>query len=274
MSNRVFALARFVAKVSVAWLIAASLSGCFGYSVVKGDNAPHPAVARARAMPVQGIDVSRYQGRIDFDAAHAAGTNFVFIKATEGADYIDPNFHENWSRARAAGMPRAAYHFMAWCSLARDQAEWFKRMVPPDPDALPPVLDLEWNHSSSCKKRFSREDTLEKIRVMLAEMEAHTGKIPIIYTDITFHRDMLEGEQFDNAFWLRSTAAEPHTRYSGRDWTFWQWTQTGTMPGIHAEVDRNSFYGTEAEWVRFLLTGCDPRVAYRLALSGKCGGLK
>jgi len=263
------------AKIVCAIGLPLLLAGCFSYGVVKGDNKPHPGVARARALPIQGLDIARYQGRVDFDAARNAGTHFVFMKATEGSDYIDPMFRENWYRAKAAGMPRGAYHFMTWCSLAKDQAEWFKQNVPADPDALPPVLDLEWNHQSSCKAKFSKEDTLEKIRLMLAEMEAHTGKIPVIYSDINFHRDILEGEHFDNAFWLRSTAAEPHHRYDRRpEWTFWQWTQTGTMPGIRGEVDRNAFYGTEGEWVRFLLTGCDPRMANRLAPYGKCGGLK
>lgn len=250
------------------------LAGCGANHVVRGDNDPHPGVARARALPVQGIDVSRYQGRIDFNAARAAGTRFVYMKATEGADYLDPNFRANWEAARRAGMPRGAYHFMAWCSLARDQAEWFRHNVPADEDALPPVLDLEWNHSSSCKKKFSKEDMLEKIGVMLAAMEAHTGKMPIIYTDITFHRDVLSGLYFDTAFWLRSVAAEPAHRYSARDYTFWQWTQTGTMPGVNGEVDRNAFHGTESEWVFFLLTGCDQRIAERLQPLGKCGGLK
>lgn len=250
------------------------LAGCFGYGVVVGDNDPHPGVWRARSLEIQGIDISRYQGRVDFAAAQAAGTKFVFIKATEGADYVDPNFAANWAAARAAGMPRAAYHFMAWCSLARDQAEWFKRNVPADPDALPPILDLELNHMSSCKAKFSRADMLEKIRLMLHEMEAHTGKMPVIYTDMTFHHDFLAGEYFDNAFWLRSVAAEPGERYYNRMWSFWQWTQTGTMPGVSGEVDRNAFYGTQSDWVRFLLTGCDPRIAERLAIYGKCGGLK
>jgi lysozyme len=251
------------------------LAGCgVNNFVVKGDNDPHPGVSRARSLPVQGIDISRYQGRIDFHTAGGAGTRFVYMKATEGADYLDPNFRFNWEAARQAGMPRGAYHFMAWCSLARDQAEWFKKNVPADADALPPVLDLEWNHSSSCKAKFSKEDMIEKIEVMLAAMEEHTGKIPIIYTDISFHRDVLSGLHFDTGFWLRSVAAEPAHRYSGRDYTFWQWTQTGTMPGIRGEVDRNSFYGTESEWVRFLLTGCDPRLADRLQPYGKCGGLK
>ena len=107
----------------------------------------------------------------------------------------------------------------------------------------PPVLDVEWNNHSKCKNKHGREDVLEKIRVMLAAMEAHTGKVPLIYTDINFHRDIFEGEHFDNPFWLRSTAAEPHHRYRNRQWMIWQWTQTGTMSGIHTEVDRNAFYG-------------------------------
>ena len=266
-------LFRFLRPVLFAVLVPL-LASCGTTHIIKGDNDPHPGVNRARALPVQGIDISRYQGRIDFAAARAAGTRFVFMKATEGSDHVDPNFRANWEAAKRAGMPRGAYHFMTWCSLARDQAAWFKSVVPPDPDQLPPVLDLEWNHQSSCNQKFSHEDMMEKIKLMLTEMEAHTGKVPLIYTDIPFHRDVLEGLYFDNGFWLRSVAAEPHHRYHNRDFTFWQWTQTGTMPGIKGEVDRNSFYGTEAEWVRFLLTGCDPRIADRLQPLGKCGGLK
>ena len=63
-------------------------------------------------------------------------------------------------------------------------------------------------------------------------MERHTGKVPIIYTDINFHRDIFEGVPLDNPMWLRSVAAEPHERYKNRHWTFWQYTQTGTVPGI------------------------------------------
>ena len=105
---------------------------------------------------------------------------------------------------------------------------------------------------------------------MLKAMEAHTGKVPIIYTDMTFHRDILEGEHFDNPFWLRSVAAEPHHRYAGRDWLFWQWTQTGAMKGVNVEVDRNAFYGSPEEWVSFRLTGCDPRLLSRLGPQGRC----
>ena len=90
------------------------------------------------------------------------------------------------------------------------------------------------------------------IRVMLREMEAHTGKKPIIYTDITFHREVLEGELKDYPFWIRSTAAEPQVRYNDRQWTFWQFTTTGRVPGIAGNVDRNAFHGTEAQWSDFV----------------------
>ena len=79
---------------------------------IHGDNKPHPGVDRARALPIQGLDVARYQGRIDFAAARAGGTHFVFIKGTEGKDYIDPNFYQNWEGARQAGVARGVYHFM------------------------------------------------------------------------------------------------------------------------------------------------------------------
>jgi lysozyme len=90
---------------------------------------------------------------------------------------------------------------------------------------------------------------------MLSLMEQHTGKRPVIYTDITFHRDVMEGELAGYDFWLRSVAAEPEARYRGRPWTFWQYTATGRVPGIEGDVDRNAFHGSEKEWKRWVRTG-------------------
>ncbi|MGQ7791617.1 glycoside hydrolase family 25 protein [Faunimonas sp. B44] len=247
---------RFVRAVA-ALAIAVLVSSCAGKAPhpypTKGDSDPHPGVARAHYMPVQGIDVSKYQGDIDWVAVRNAGTKFAFIKATEGGDHVDSRFYDNWEGARRAGVPRGAYHFMYWCRPAIEQAFWFTQAVPYDPSALPPVLDLEWNgHSINCPKKLPREQALEKIRIMLAEMQAHTGKQPIIYTDITFHREVLEGEFPHHHFWLRSVAAEPHERYNGRRWALWQFTATGRVPGIKGPVDRNAFVGSPKEWDRWL----------------------
>jgi lysozyme len=217
------------------------------------DVKPHPGVAKAREYPIAGIDLSRWQANVDWDAVKAAGTKFVFIKATEGADHIDPAFDRNWAGAKAAGIPVGAYHFVYWCRTGDEQSAWFVQHIPQDPDALPPVLDLEWNgHSKTCPKKVAREDALATIRVMLKELERHTGKRPIIYTDITFHREVLEGEFNDYPFWLRSVAAEPQERYVARPWTFWQWTTTGRVPGIAGDVDRNVFFGSPKQWDDFL----------------------
>ncbi len=215
----------------------------------KGDSDPHDGVAAARMHPVQGIDVSRYQLDIDWRKVREAGTRFAFIKATEGGDMLDPRFRENWREAKEAGVPRGAYHFVFWCRPARDQIRWFIQNVPKDPDALPPVLDVEWSHKTSCR-RPSAEKARAKMREMLRAFHAHYGKKPVIYTDINFHEDVLAGtKEFDDyPFWVRSVADRPEERYENRPWEFWQFTATGTIPGIRGDVDRNAFYGTEKQF--------------------------
>ena len=97
------------------------------------------------SYPVHGTDVSKYQTSVGWSDAKAAGISFAFVKATEGGDRVDDNFAENWQRAKAAGVPRSAYHFFYFCRPAEEQARWFIRHVPRDRSALPPVLDMEWN---------------------------------------------------------------------------------------------------------------------------------
>jgi lysozyme len=208
---------------------------------LKSDAKPHPGVESAKRYPIQGIDISRWQGEIDWAQVKAAGTRFAFIKATEGGDHVDPAFQRNWHGARGAGVPTGAYHFVYWCRPAHEQAQWFVQHIPRTNDSLtlPPILDVEWNgHSRTCPVKVSRETAIEKMRLMLRELEAHTGRRPIIYTD--------EFEGYP--FWIRSTAAKPEERYANRRWEFWQFTTTGRVPGIRGDVDRNAFYGSEQEF--------------------------
>jgi lysozyme len=225
----------------------------FAHSRGLKDFKPNRGVRVAHTMPVQGIDVSYWQGDIDWAAARDAGVRFAFIKATEGGDHLDPKFLENWEGAKRAGIARGAYHFVYWCRPAHEQALWFMLNVPPDPDALPPVLDLEWNTASkSCPGKVKRDVALAKIKVLLDAMQAYTGKRPIIYTDPVFHREVLRGQFPEYHFWLRSVAAEPAEKYGDRRWAFWQFTTTGSVPGIKGRVDRNSFNGTTSDWDRVL----------------------
>jgi lysozyme len=219
-----------------------------------GDTEPVAAVSVATRMPIQGIDVSHYAGDVDWRAVRQAGISFAYLKTTEGGDHTDPKFAEYWRQAAAAGVYRGAYHFMYWCRPADEQALYFMVNVPNDPDALPPVLDLEWNHASkTCPGQHSDAKVLPMIGTLLDAMEARTGKRPIIYTDITFYRDVLQGSAFAGyPFWLRSTAALPQKAYPGQSLVFWQFTSTGRVPGIDGNVDRNAFNGSADDWARWL----------------------
>ena len=247
------ARAKSVAAILLSLLVGSCGGGMQAERILKGDSDPHDGVRRAHSMPVQGIDISKYQGDIDWHRVREAGIRFAYMKVSEGGDHIDDRFYANWEAAANAGVARGVYHFMYWCRTAAEQAVWFSHAVPQDASQLPPVLDLEWNnHSVTCPNRVSREGALEKIHKMLEMMEYHTGKRPVIYTDINFHRDVLEGELRGYDFWLRSVAAEPHERFENRPWTFWQYTATGRVPGIRGDVDRNAFNGSPGDWSRWL----------------------
>lgn len=200
---------------------------------------------------IHGVDVSRYQGAIDWRRVRASGVSFAFIKSTEGADHSDPMFHRNWRGAHAAGIAHAPYHFFHWCSTAQSQANWFIRNVPRAAVNLPPVLDVEWNaHSRSCRGRPAPANVRAAMRVWMDTVERAFGKKPIIYTAPDFYRDNLRGYFSDHHFWLRAVAEHPRRVYPGKNWTFWQYTGTGAVPGIRGKVDLNAFAGSTQVWER------------------------
>jgi lysozyme len=201
-----------------------------------------------RHFAVHGVDVSRWQADIDWPKLRTQGANFAYIKATDGGDHLDPMFKTNWRRAKEAGIRRGAYHFFYWCRTAGEQADWFIRNVPRDPDALPPVIDVEYNGESSCKMRLSTERVQEKMQVFMDKLEKHYGQRPVIYTAPDFYADHLKNAFLDYPFWLRSVAAHPSKRYPGRKWLFWQYSGSGLSQGVNGKIDLNVFNGNENTW--------------------------
>lgn len=210
--------------------------------------------ASPRDHAVHGVDVSRWQGEIDWPKLRSQGANFAYIKATDGGDHLDPMFRTNWNRAKEAGLKRGAYHFFYWCRVASDQANWFIRNVPRDPDALPPVIDVEWNGDSACKRRPSPEKVREKMQVFMDMLEKHYGKRPVIYTAPDFYRDNLRGAFTEYPFWLRAVAQHPSKVYPGRKWVFWQYSGSGLSHGVEGKIDLNVFHGSETDWHRWVQT--------------------
>jgi lysozyme len=248
------AFSRLSVRLAVLGGLAAALVGCgAGPGVVDplgfDDDYPKP-----HDYPIHGIDVSKYQGTIDWSAVANSGVKFVWIKATEGGDHLDERFQANWQGAKEAGIPHGAYHFMYWCRAPMDEATWFEQNVPVEGDALPPVLDVEPTPDSrTCKRHLDREPTIADMKVVLEEMERHFGKRPIIYTSVDFYQAILSDGAFsDYPIWVRSTKHHPSVRYGSRDWKFWQYQADGSIPGIVGHVDRNAFYGTTEQWQSFV----------------------
>lgn len=202
---------------------------------------------------VHGTDTSRWQPEIHWNKVQNAGISFAFIKATEGGDVLDKSFNENFAKAKAAGVPRGAYHFYYFCTAPEVQAKWYLRHIPKDAGAMPPVLDAEWNHGSkTCPGKPSPSKVRNDLAVWLNIVEKATGKRPIIYTTPDFYDDNDMGRFEAHDFWLRSTAAHPSERYPHERWTFWQYTGTGKIPGIEGRADINVFRGSEADWRKWL----------------------
>ena len=204
------------------------------------------------AYPIHGVDLSRWQGQLDWPAARRAGVSFAWIKATEGGDRVDPMFAINHDAARDAGVAIGAYHFFYWCGPAETQADWFIRNVPRRSGDLPPVLDLEWTpFSPTCTVRPPGHEVRERARRFIEIVERHYGTRPIIYTTREFYRETGIG-QLDVEFWLRATAEPVQKVYPGARWAIWQYSATGQVDGIRGDVDLNVFNGRPADWFAWL----------------------
>jgi lysozyme len=205
-------------------------------------------------FPVQGIDVSKYQGVIDWNAVAGTGVKFVWIKATEGGDHLDEHFVDNWQAAKAAGLAVGAYHFVYWCRPPLDEVRWFEENAPVEPGTLPPVLDVEATpESKTCKRHLDAESAQADMRVMLEDLTRFYGRKPVIYTSVDFYEAILSDGAFsDYPLWVRSTKHYPSVRYGSRKWMFWQYQADGRISGIDGKVDRNAFHGTTDEWADFL----------------------
>ncbi len=197
--------------------------------------------------PVRGVDVSHYQGDIDWNTIADQGISFAFIKATEGSASADPQFLTNWCNARAAGITVGAYHFFSFDSPADTQAQNIIRMVPVESDALPPVIDLEFYRSSQLP---DVETVQENLQIMLDRLSLYYGKTPIIYTTNQCYETYLADTDLEYTLWIRSVFSKPMGETADR-WRFWQYNFRGLLDGYTGDetyIDLNLYRGSFAEF--------------------------
>lgn len=180
---------------------------------------------------IEGLDVSDYQGRIDWVAVRGAGKVFVYVKATEGATHVQRRFAENWAGALLGGdLRRGAYHFLRAGAGAREQAEHFLRIYPGDGE-LPPALDFEHDLDGRLP---TADQALEWMDVVAAE----TGVQPIIYASPSVAENSLSRAEFVcSDLWIAHYGVKaPRVPKPWSEWRSWQ-TGKGRVAGIRGEVD-------------------------------------
>jgi lysozyme len=226
-------------------LLVVALLGAAFWSYQRGWLRPNRPVASR--FPVHGIDVSHHQGAIDWPAVKEHGVAFAYVKATEGADWRDPRFEQNWRGAGAAGIPRGAYHFFTFCTPGTPQAENFLAVLRASGGELPPVADVEF--TGNCTRWDSIPRIREQLAAFLARVEEGAGRRPLLYLTQTSHARIVAGHFPDHELWVRHVFLVPSERRYGR-WLFWQFAHDGRVSGISRPVDLNVFRGTPAEFER------------------------
>ncbi len=198
------------------------------------------------AYPIRGIDVSHFQGEIDWDTLSGQNIAFAFMKATEGSSGIDAYFNKNWDEAQKTGIAVGAYHFFSFDSAAKTQAENYIATVGFLDGKLPPAVDFEFYGDKEANPPDA-DKTKHSLHDLLDILEAHYGTKPIIYATMKTYNLYLKDEFDAYPLWIRNVYYTPELDLKGK-WTFWQYSDRAVLPGYSGDekyIDLNVFHGDE-----------------------------
>ncbi len=225
-----------------ALLVVALCMGLFLLGVIRINT---PSVVD---YPVRGVDVSEYQGAIDWTVIERQNIQFAFIRATEGSGYVDATFAANWDAVAGTDILAGAYHFFSFDSGADTQAANFMAAVPVDRPMLPPVVDVEL-YGKHRQNPPEAEVVRQELSEMLRLLEDYYGVKPILYATqkayILYLADHFEG----HPIWIRDVFFTPHLP-DEREWAFWQYSDKGQLDGYAGEekyIDLNVYAGSPDE---------------------------
>lgn len=186
----------------------------------------------------QGIDVSGYQGNINFREVKEAGIDIVYIKSSEGSNYIDSHFERNYEQARVNGLKIGFYHYVTARTeeQARRQAQFFVSVISGK------VVDCKLAMDFESFGSLSREKINRIGLVFLQTVEQLSGKEVILYSNAYTANNIWRGELTNYPLWVAQYGVnEPQNNGTWDSWAGWQYTDMGEVNGISTYVDRNRF---------------------------------
>lgn len=202
----------------------------------------------ARGKTLRGIDVSKWQGEIDWDAVKADGIEFAFIRVSDGAARPDPAFARNWAEAGRVGIARGAYQYFRPLEDPEQQADLLLAAIgPPGPRDLPPVIDIE------VADGVEPREMARRMGRWAARVTKAIGTRPLIYTSAIHWVELLAGSRLfrRHALWVAHYDVDcPSTPTAWRRWTIHQVSQEGQVAGVPAPVDENRFHGSRRALAR------------------------
>ncbi len=182
---------------------------------------------------LQGIDISHYDGRVQFNEVEKSGIDFVYLKATQGTDFIDPTYHEHVEALQTTRLLHGAYHYFQPNQDPIAQAQFFVSQVQDKEHILPPMLDVEVSMG------VDPEALQKSVQAWLAYIHKALNCRPVLYSYGDFWLAYL-GENFNQyPFWLADYATKPNFPKGLKNWRLWQYTDKGQVPGIEGRVDRD-----------------------------------
>ncbi|MFE0463858.1 lysozyme [Kitasatospora sp. NPDC058965] len=187
----------------------------------------------------RGLDVSSYQGNVNWSTARANGGAFAYVKATEGTGYTNPYFAQQYNGSYNSGMIRGAYHFaLPNASSGATQANYFVSHGggwSADGKTLPPALDIEYNPYGATCYGLSQSAMVSWIASFSSTVHSLTGRYPTIYTTTDWWTTCTgnnAGFGANNPLWIARYSSSPGTLPNGWSYqTFWQYADSGTFPG-------------------------------------------
>lgn len=197
---------------------------------------------------IRGIDVSHFSEGVDWQEVKSQGYGFAFAKATEGNDYLDPKFNDNWPAMKQAGLIRGAYHFYVTEDEPQTQAEFFIKTVKLEPGDFAPVVDIE------TIGKDTPSGLIDRVKTFLSLIEKHYGITPIIYTGLDFWDENMNAQFGNYPLWIAEYGvSEPVIPKGWKDWHIWQWKESTPVKGVEKNADLNIFNHKEKDFDSLLV---------------------